>query len=292
MLEPWRRLLDPVFLGLENVPSERPLLFVGNHTLYGLWDIPLMIAELYWRQGIFLRSLGDHVHFQLPLWREMMSLYGVVDGTRQNCAQLMQQGECILVFPGGGREVAKRKGERYALFWKDRTGFARLAIRHRCTIIPFSAVGIDDALTVLYDADDMFNSPLGPLLAMSGVRREVLLPLVRGVGPTPVPRPERLYFRFGEPITTREFAGRSHDGAACCELRNRVKRAVEEGVHTLLSFRANDPHRHFAPRLVRDVRRWWLARAGPRQPASARAEPGGEPAEPLPQRRSWDVDAA
>jgi hypothetical protein len=34
----------------------------------------------------------------------------------------------VLVYPGGGREVAKRKGEKYQLLWKERVGFARLAI--------------------------------------------------------------------------------------------------------------------------------------------------------------------
>ena len=37
----------------------------------------------------------------------------------------MERGEAILVFPGGGREVMKRKDEDYVLIWKERLGFVR-----------------------------------------------------------------------------------------------------------------------------------------------------------------------
>jgi hypothetical protein len=40
---------------------------------------------------------------------------GVVLGTPEGCAELMVCGESIPVFPGGGREVCKRKGEKCEL---------------------------------------------------------------------------------------------------------------------------------------------------------------------------------
>ena len=36
----------------------------------------------------------------------------------------------MLVFPGGGREVTKRKGRGLLAHLKERTGFARMAIEH------------------------------------------------------------------------------------------------------------------------------------------------------------------
>ncbi len=41
----------------------------------------------------------------------------------------MRRGELVMVFPGGAREVNKRKNERYKLV-ENRLGFARLAIQH------------------------------------------------------------------------------------------------------------------------------------------------------------------
>lgn len=248
LLRPLRRLASPVFHGLDGVPASRPLLFVGNHTIYGVLDVPFLFAELYEQKGIFLRSLGDHAHFKVPGWRDFLTRFGTVDGTRANCARLMQEGECILVFPGGGREVAKRKGERYQLIWKNRLGFARLAIAHGCTIVPFSAVGVDDAFDILVDGDDVLATPLGRVLRRLGVREEALMPIPLGF------RPERLYFRFGRPISTRRFRGQADDEARCRELRDQVQAAVADGIRFLLAERERDPDRALGARLRRRTR--------------------------------------
>lgn len=50
---PWRSLISPVVRGVEHLPSgavgSRPILFVGNHTLMGLYDLPVLLMELYMR---------------------------------------------------------------------------------------------------------------------------------------------------------------------------------------------------------------------------------------------------
>ena len=246
LLAPWRRFTDPLFLGMERIPDDRPLLFVGNHTLLGVLDAPLMVAELYEQKRIFLRSLGDHAQFKVPVWRELLARFGTVDGTRENCARLMEDGEAILVFPGGGREVAKRKGEKYQLLWKERLGFARMALRHGATIVPFAAVGAEDVYDVVLDADDIMASPLGTILKKLDVREDVIMPLVRGaVGP--FPRRERFYFSFRAPVPTRGL-GHENDVAAG-KLRDHVRTEVEAGIAELLAVQAEDPRRRGRPRV-------------------------------------------
>ena len=44
-----------------------------------------------------------------PVWRRLLSNLGTVNGTRENTRQLLVDGEAVLVFPGGGREVARRR---------------------------------------------------------------------------------------------------------------------------------------------------------------------------------------
>lgn len=252
--KPWHWLTSPQSYGLEHIPDHGPLLFVGNHTIFGVLDAPMMVLELYTKRGIFVRALGDHLHFRIPLWRDLLRRYGVVDGTRENCARLMRAGKSILVFPGGGREVAKRKGEKYQLIWGHRIGFARLAIQHRCPIVPFAAVGAEDALDILVDANDVLGSPLGAILERLGVRTDVIMPIVKGIGPTPLPRPERLYFYFAPPIETRKYAGRYKDDAACFALRHAVERAIQRGIRFLRAKQRADPERHLIPRLIRELR--------------------------------------
>jgi 1-acyl-sn-glycerol-3-phosphate acyltransferase len=167
---------------------------------------------------------------------------GMVRGTRDNVRALMRGGQNVLVFPGGAREVNKRKGEKYQLMWKERLGFARLAIERDYPIVPFAAVGAEEMLDVVIDVNN-------PVLAAfnSAVERFGRLPLeptiVRGVGLTPLPRPERLYFWFGESIAT---AGRTPE-----DVRDEVKAAIEGGIAFLHDERENDPHRGLLPRLRR-----------------------------------------
>lgn len=235
MLEPWRRVTRPTFVGLDRIPAERPLLFVGNHTLFGMLDVPLLFAELYQRQGIFLRALGDHGHFKIPVWRDFLTRFGTVDGTRENCAALMEQGEAVLVFPGGGREVAKRKGEKYALLWKERLGFARMAIAHGCTVVPFAAVGVEEMFDIVLDADDLLQTPLGQALRKLGLREDVVPPIARGVGPTPFPRRAPIHFEIRDPVPARDFGTDPDDSEAARALRDAVKASVQAGIDGLLA---------------------------------------------------------
>jgi hypothetical protein len=107
---------------------------------------------------------------------------------------MAEQGS-ILVFPGGAREVFQRKGEQYRLLWGKRTGFAHLAIEHGYAIVPFSAVGAEDAFDILIDAEELLASPIGPLnpsARSSGRRRRAGRARDRSIM---LPRPERFYFR-------------------------------------------------------------------------------------------------
>jgi 1-acyl-sn-glycerol-3-phosphate acyltransferase len=249
LLEPWRLLTSPAFYGVEHVPRDRPFLLVGNHTLMGVLDVPLMVLGLHERTGVFVRSLGDHVHFRVPVWRDLLARFGTIDGTRQNCEALMRAGESILVFPGGAREVFKHKGEQYHLIWKNRTGFAALAIAHGYPIVPFAAVGAEECYDILIDSDEMRQSPVGPLLERLTARADEIPPLVAGIGL--LPRPQRFYFRFAAPIETRKWARRSRDQAACLEVRAAVAQAIERGIKILQRARRGDPDAALGARLVR-----------------------------------------
>ena len=250
LLAPWRWLTAPRFYGLENVPVDRPALFVGNHTLMGVLDVPLMLLGLLDHRGVRVRPLGDHIHFAIPGWRDVLRLFGTVEGTPDNCRALMAADESVLVFPGGAREVFKRKVEQYRLAWKNRLGFVRLAVEHGYPIVPFAAVGAEECYDILIDAGDVLR--VAPWLARLP-RIEELPPLVRGLGPSAIPRPERFYFHFGRTIETAPLAGLQANGRLCVAVRDQVAATVESGIAFLLAERDRDPERHVVPRVVRHL---------------------------------------
>jgi len=252
LMEPLRKVINPKVYGIDNVPRRRALL-VGNHTVMGMLDSPLMCAEL-WEHGIIVRSLGDHAHFKIPVWRDVLTACGVVDGTRAITSELMRRGEVILVYPGGGREVAKRKGERYQLIWKERMGFARLAIEHGYTIVPFAAVGAEEAVDIILDGDNPLLAPTR-LFVEKILGSKDVMPIMRGIGMTPIPRPERQYYWFGKPISTKASKGKQDDDAVVRAVRDRTKKAIEQGMEFLLTEREHDPHRSVVNRLLGPERR-------------------------------------
>lgn len=134
LLAPWRALTSPVLLGRENLPRvsarhgtrsglERPVLLVGNHTLFGLYDTPMLLHELYLR-GIKARGLAHPGHWKGPV-APVFEAFGAVKAGPLACYRLLQAGEAVLLFPGGAREVTKRRGEEYQLLWKDAPDFVR-----------------------------------------------------------------------------------------------------------------------------------------------------------------------
>ncbi len=245
---------DPHFFGLDNIDSERPSLLVGNHPLFAI-DYPLIAAEIYQKKGIKLHPLGDHFHEKVPIWRNFITGIGVVDGNRESCDEMMMAGKHIVVFPGGAREAFKRKGEAHKLIWKHRLGFARMAIKNGYPITPFASKGADIIFSILIDSNELLDSRLGDFLKSTGLVKilrngEVLPPLVRGIGPTLIPRPERFYFAFGEPIDTKRFKGRYQDQECLSTLRDEVAEALNTQMGILLHLLNQDKDYGFWRRLL------------------------------------------
>ena len=236
----------PEFLGLWELDLTRPALFVGNHTLFGLTDAPLMIEHLYTQYGVMLRGLGDRGHFGVPGWGDFLVKHGMVMGSPEVCSALMQSGASILVFPGGAREVMRRKGEAYNLIWKQRAGFARLAIEHGYDIIPFGSVGPDESFKILFDANDVIKPGWRQTLAeKSGLLKltrggDFIPPIAMGLGPTLIPRPQRYYFGFGPRIQTRHLQGQQGDKDVVWSVREQVAQAVEGQIARLRTYREED----------------------------------------------------
>ncbi len=255
---PLRFYFSPKFFGLENIDPAKPTLMVGNHTIFGVIDAPILLAQIYRERGVQIRTLADHAHYDIPGWRAMVDRAGGVEGTRENCTRLMQQREHIMVFPGGAREVSKRKGEQYQLTWKRRTGFCKMAIANGYNILPFASVGPDDMYDIVLDAEDILRSPVGRLMKKAGLLEkdgmlrggDIIMPVTRGLGLSFIPRPERFYFSVGQEIDVSEYSGREQDEDALFELRDKVAFAIQDLISELLTVREQDNNKSSLRKLL------------------------------------------
>ena len=233
--------------GLDNLPSDGRFLLVGNHTSAGMPEIVLIAYFVHRQLGVRVRGLADRSLTRMTgLGMDLAQAAGVVPGQPDVGAELMRRGETVLVFPGGGRDMLKFKGEEYQLQWEGRSGFARLAIAHDYPIVPVGLVGGDDVHLSLAARDgtwERMTRSLGERLhGLSGVG----VPLVRGLGPTLLPRPQRMYLRFGQPMST---ARPTRARAATWEagVKQRTQTELETVLADLQRLRGTDPFRNLNP---------------------------------------------
>lgn len=232
----------PKYLGLENLAKNKPSLYVSNHTLLGLTDGPLYMPMLMKEKDIYLRPLADKMQKNLPLWRSIVTDIGAVEGSRENCDRLMQFKQHILVFPGGTNEILKIKGEEYKLKWQERFGFVKLAIENKYPIIPISSLGGDEIYDIIFDKKEIMESKLGTWLKDTGIADKylrggsIIPPILKGVGPTLIPKPQPIFYAFGKPIETKQYKGDSSK-ENLKEVRDLVEKTIYAGIKELTTLR-------------------------------------------------------
>jgi len=105
-----------VVKGLAGIPSEGPVLFVGDHMLLGLDTIPLL-CRLFSERNIIVRAMAHPLFFvrskkgKLPdiSYFDHLRIMGAVPVGPTNIFKLFSSNSHVLLYPGGIREAFHRK---------------------------------------------------------------------------------------------------------------------------------------------------------------------------------------
>ncbi|MFT4998894.1 MAG: 1-acyl-sn-glycerol-3-phosphate acyltransferase [Flavobacteriales bacterium] len=234
-----KRLFNPTLINTDNIPDQ-PCLFIGNHSLFAIDGMVLAPAMLVEQQR-FLRGLGDRFMWT-PKTEEFILRQGGVLGDPKVCSALMDAGHDLLVFPGGAHEATKTQAQRYTLQWKERFGFIKMAAKHGYTIMPMALVGPDEFYNHLIEGEDLPNTTVGKWLTKLGLLREdtrpdMLPPIPTGTLGSLIPKPQRCYIQFGQPVDLSDFKGTLPTKRQLSSIREDISEDIEGMLAELLLLR-------------------------------------------------------
>lgn len=182
--------------GLENIPGGEGALLVTNHGQFG-FDLVVVIRLIHQHTGRVLRSLGDRVVFATPLFRDFARDWGIIEGEPEATVRLLEEGELVLVYPGGAKEALSAPDDEYRLQWDKAKGFVRAALRAQVPIIPLASVGNEEMYVQVVSKERVGKSVFGRFVSRF-VGEKYVMPLYMGLGVLPFPT--ELHYIVGEPI--------------------------------------------------------------------------------------------
>jgi 1-acyl-sn-glycerol-3-phosphate acyltransferase len=204
--------------GIARVPEGRVLL-IGNHAgnTFAYDGTMLAMAMLLEAEPPrLLRGMGEYYLPQIPFFGTLMHRSGSVVGTPENCVQLLESDEAVMVFPEGAEGFVKPFRKRYQL-QRFGLGFMRLAIGTDTPIVPVGIVGSEEQSPGVADV-----KWLGKLVGSPAFPITPTFPWLGLAGFLPFPVKFRI--RFGEPL---RFEGDANEDDASIEKRvTVVKRSV------------------------------------------------------------------
>lgn len=177
-------------VGVENIPTEGGAVITCTHSLasYDLFIMGCASKRLLGRQAYIV---GDDLMFSIPGSEPVLLEMGYVPRvSRERVVERLEQGDLIGIAPGGMKESLRSHRMRYDFDWSDRLGFVWVAMQAGVPIVPIVCPSSNDIFTV-------YDNPLTPWVYR---RLKLPLPLFRGIGPTPLPRPVELLSVVGAPI--------------------------------------------------------------------------------------------
>ena len=216
---------------LNRVPEGRVLL-IANHSGQLPFDGAVIASAMLLEHEPprIPRTMVEKFATALPIFGDLVYRCGSVTGLPDNCRRLLENDECVLVFPEGARGISKPFRERYRMTAFGH-GFMRLALETNTPIVPIAIVGAEEQTL------NMFNfKSLARVLHLPSMAITPLMPFIGPLAMLPSPVKYRIY--FGEPL---KFEGDPNDDEAViapkvAEVKNAIQVMLDRGLRERRGF--------------------------------------------------------
>ncbi|MCS6884835.1 MAG: lysophospholipid acyltransferase family protein [Acidobacteriota bacterium] len=187
--------------GIDNVPEGRVLL-IANHSgqlpMDGAMIFMAMLMQA--KKPRLVRAMIERWFGRTPFIGTLAQRSGAILGDPINCERLLEDDQCVLVFPEGAKGSGKLWYDRYQLM-DFGLGFMRLALKTKTPIVPISVIGGEEQAPSFIDV-----KPLARLLGLPYFPITPTFPWLGLLGLIPYPTKYHIY--FGEPLY---FTGASNE---------------------------------------------------------------------------------
>ncbi len=208
--------------GIEHIPATGRVMFVANHSGQLPFDGVVIGASVFLepKQPRLVRSMVEHFVPTVPFASYLLSRWGQITGTPENCRRLLLQDEAILVFPEGARGISKPFNKRYQLA-PFGLGFMRLALETGTPIVPVAVIGAEEQAPAIN---------VRPLARLFGMPSFPVVPYPPFIPLVPLPTKYRLY--FGEAVHVEGDADDDDDvlEERVRAIRNRIQSMIQLGL--------------------------------------------------------------
>ncbi|KAB0791702.1 hypothetical protein PPYR_12883 [Photinus pyralis] len=140
--------------GLENIPDSGPALLIFYHGALPI-DIYYLLVTVFFHKDRILHVVADYFLFKVPGLKTLLDCMGVIAGSQETCTKTLKDGNLLAIFPGGVYE--SQFSHEYNLLWKNRVGFAKVAINAKVPIIPVFTENVREAYRTLRTGRSFFE---------------------------------------------------------------------------------------------------------------------------------------
>lgn len=183
--------------GMENIPKDTSALLVYYHGAIPV-DLYYLISKIYLERKKLVYMVADNFLFKIPYWNLYSDQLQILTGTVEKCSELLSDKNNILAISPGGLFEAQFSTD-YEILWRERYGFAKVAINSKTPIIPVFTENIREVFRCLYICERIKYFFLNLYIS----KRMPIVPIYGGF-------PVKLKTHIGKPIYFEENTTPEH----------------------------------------------------------------------------------